>query len=971
METTRHKRSKSATAIQGNYQVHRHKAVPKPIANSRLRSGEITKEDSSTLESGQNSFKRGSGAPIKKLLAEEMAKESENRRRSPNVIARLMGLDGLPSPQYKQQKRLSEKHQQRNASVGINQNEQPHESRSSKMSPVDQQDFKDVYEDMEASHVTNHRYSSRWSANSRFTMPEIAHKQQKFMDAKHCSNNEKLQLSKQFDDTLEILDSSKDLLLKYLEQPHPMHLKQLHDMKIDPYSSLYGPVASLELLSSAEYECKGKIWKSARDGLCKRDTSSRQKREDGLLLQSHNHHGPYHSCKTEKSQLNVKNETEILPTRIVVLKPNLIKRANAVTSVSSPESSCTHMASLKNHLQPRGSYSEEMLSCKRKNSSSEASFLNTKSREDRKIAKDITRQMAEHFKLSGGLRGYAGDESSYDAYESDSSSASEVVTLSSRNSFDANDRIKYSPSGPYESMVSREAKKRLSERWKMTHKSRSFAPIAKGSTLGEMLAVPERETVQEFNAAICLDGASEGFAGSSDSSGWGGPLGISSRDGWNDGCIRHSSRSRSLPPSPVASRIYRTNGRHEPLLSDTVKNEKLYRDRIKERKRNPSKKDKTSAKDVQSSIRTSLACYSKGNDSGLSPNLSSNLIQSDIGACKEDPYEKHLIHCQTPDTADSLRKFVGDELTNTKPGSLSLSSLDSSLNVQPEPSDFTKENDDSAACDQEDANLQESVLGQSERTSSLKCLGPEPESSESSKEADHLSPVSVLEVSFAEDLSSSSDCFETVNAQLNVLRMQLQLLKIESGSYGGATVVSPSEKDVMLQQPIVEYEEKSFVGGDSWESSYIVDTLLYSGLEEFDSDTSFASWHSPECPLGPWVFTNLEKKYGGKTSDLKFERRLLFDRINSALLEIFQKHADQRPRVQPKIIGASKWQTHGVKDYLIKLLANREHNVRGDRPENRLDREMNWLGFRDDIDMIGKEIEKLLIDDLIGEVLAL
>ena len=63
--------------------------------------------------------------------------------------------------------------------------------------------------------------------------------------------------------------------------------------------------------------------------------------------------------------------------------------------------------------------------------------------------------------------------------------------------------------------------------------------------------------------------------------------------------------------------------------------------------------------------------------------------------------------------------------------------------------------------------FQESVLGQSERTSSLKCLGPEPESSESSKEADHLSPVSVLEVSFAEDLSSSSDCFETVNAQLN------------------------------------------------------------------------------------------------------------------------------------------------------------------------------------------------------------
>lgn len=201
--------------------------------------------------------------------------------------------------------------------------------------------------------------------------------------------------------------------------------------------------------------------------------------------------------------------------------------------------------------------------------------------------------------------------------------------------------------------------------------------------------------------------------------------------------------------------------------------------------------------------------------------------------------------------------------------------------------------------------------------------------------------------------------------------MQLQLLKIESGGYAGTAMLSSSNRDVMQQQPEMVYEEKSFVGGDCWESSYIVDALLCSGLEEFDSDTSFVSWHSPECPLGTWVFTNLEKKYNGKTTDLKFERRLLFDRINSAILEIFQQHEEQCPWVQPKIIGASKWQKNGVKDFLIKLLVNQELKVNEDRPENRLDRELNWLGFRDDINMIGKEIEKLLIDDLIGEVVAL
>lgn len=201
--------------------------------------------------------------------------------------------------------------------------------------------------------------------------------------------------------------------------------------------------------------------------------------------------------------------------------------------------------------------------------------------------------------------------------------------------------------------------------------------------------------------------------------------------------------------------------------------------------------------------------------------------------------------------------------------------------------------------------------------------------------------------------------------------MQLQLLKMESGGYADAPILSSSNSDVMQQQTELVFEERSIFGGDSWESSYIVDVLLYSGLEEFDSDTSCVSWLSPGCPIGPWVFTNLEKKYNGKTTDIQFERRLLFDRINSALFEIFQQHVDQCPWVQPMMIGVSKWQKLGLKDYLINLLFNQEHKVNGDRPETRLDREMNWLGFRDDIDMIGKEIEKLLIEDLLGELVAI
>ncbi|CAK9147226.1 unnamed protein product [Ilex paraguariensis] len=44
--------------------------------------------------------------------------------------------------------------------------------------------------------------------------------------------------------------------------------------------------------------------------------------------------------------------------------------------------------------------------------------------------------------------------------------------------------------------------------------------------------------------------------------------------------------------------------------------------------------------------------------------------------------------------------------------------------------------------------------------------GPEPETSESSQEADHPSPVSVLEVHFTDDVSPGSECFERVGAGL-------------------------------------------------------------------------------------------------------------------------------------------------------------------------------------------------------------
>ena len=45
----------------------------------------------------QSISKRINEVPIKSLIAEEISKESDSKKRSPSVVARLMGLEGLPN----------------------------------------------------------------------------------------------------------------------------------------------------------------------------------------------------------------------------------------------------------------------------------------------------------------------------------------------------------------------------------------------------------------------------------------------------------------------------------------------------------------------------------------------------------------------------------------------------------------------------------------------------------------------------------------------------------------------------------------------------------------------------------------------------------------------------------------------------------------------------------------------------------
>ncbi|KAG8374296.1 hypothetical protein BUALT_Bualt11G0117000 [Buddleja alternifolia] len=933
MEITRHRRSKSASGIEGIRQFQNHKAFSRFSPEYRSYIDERTRDDDMfTLELGQSSLRRATGRPRKKLLAEEMYKEVESKRRSPSIIARLVGLEGLLSPgHHKQQKRLSDSCQQKNASISIQPNRQTYDGRSNRRSSTEQQEFRDVHEDFEASHLVNRRCSSRWSANSILTKHEMALIQQKYKDAKHISTNGKFRGSIELGDTSGMLDLD--------------NVNHLHDLQVNPSSTLVRDTAVLKPRSSAKYEGNFKAWKSERD-TSKKNTTSHLEREDGLLLERHNYHRARISHQSSKIQLEEKHEKKILPTRIVVLKPNLGNIHNVGISGSSPDYSHGYWPNFREPEEYVGGV--ETVSWRRKDSSCDVGLSKPASKEAREIAREITRRMRGGCDetvdaKSSGFRGYAGDESSYDAHDSDFDSEIEMFKLVSRNSFgDDNKRCRKYPACSLVEWSLREAKKRLSERWKMTRRYQDLELVGQSKTLGEMLAIPDKEARPK-----CLNAKTRND-----------PLGISSRDGWKDEINRTSSRSRSLPPSTDGG-SQRRGTHHEALAGEkhVMRSEPIRLGRVKIAKRNRSHKEVFSSQDSKSRSKKSLPCESthiKERESSseanfeieMEANIKDLSHQMSRMAAKGDPYESP----------------VSEVIMTAEHGSRTLSPKASHL-VPKQPSSVV-DNGKAAIRDQKDSSLQKRPPEQG--SPSLQYLLAEPDTSESSKEADHTSPVSVFEVPFTEDTSSSSESFERVNAELHELRMQLQLLKMESCSYADVSTLASIEKEIALLYSLLS-EGNNILGAESWEISYALDVLIECGLQESGFDMFVTKWHSPDCPLDPKLFNNLEKNYSDDNIDLRLERRLIFDRLNWVIVEIFQQNVDFCPWVMPKLTGLSRQKERVIEslgDLINRVFANVEIT------ERVLDREMLWSNYRGEIDEIGNEIEKLLIDDMINEFIS-
>lgn len=589
------------------------------------------------MEFRRSSSSKGSGTPIKMLLAEEMSKQMELRQQPSSVIARLMGLDALPTqqPLHKQQK-SSKNDFQRTRSVGFQEKYVIHEDRSFTKRSKEQKEFKDVFEVMETPKVEKSSIHSveRATVSSKLSEAKMAFIRQKLMDAKRFSTAPNLDRSLEFRDAMDILDSNTDLFLKFLQEPDSLFTKHLHDLQAVPSSPQSSDVRVLKSSKAAKHK-KSKLYlKSERkmEGhiqLQKDIAGLLQKQEHGRL--SHNKQDFYITNNLSKSQFEGNTETSLFPTRIVVLKPS--HRAHDATwSVSSLSSSGSSHSSHRKHTESRRSRSTESFPELRDrpkliNNVDSVRHTPKVSREvARVITQQVRRTVSSDFNLStSALKGYSGDESSDRMSGNESVKDSEALVQSSRHFYDWSSRCSPSSSYSAESSVSREAKKRLSERWKMTQKFQEVGFGSKGSsTLGEMLALPDKERPLTTSGSwIAEIGPSSRSSVNQILERQDYPSGISSRDGWNDGSLRIRPRSRSLSTSSIDYRSLQTRTRHGSLDGDNCF-------MLKEPVEGPDKSFKEGSDQKEASFSEELGVYSKSSQSHLHKSAENGLTVREI-----------------------------------------------------------------------------------------------------------------------------------------------------------------------------------------------------------------------------------------------------------------------------------------------------------------------------------------------------
>ncbi|XP_074273367.1 uncharacterized protein LOC141596982 isoform X2 [Silene latifolia] len=190
----------------------------------------------------------------------------------------------------------------------------------------------------------------------------------------------------------------------------------------------------------------------------------------------------------------------------------------------------------------------------------------------------------------------------------------------------------------------------------------------------------------------------------------------------------------------------------------------------------------------------------------------------------------------------------------------------------------------------------------------------------------------------------------------------IEAMSTESSSEGPGMIISSDASDgggsTVYYREDAQIEEPS---SESYHFSYLVDVLVESGM-------LMGNLELESYVLDTLVFDLLENKYGKSDLRERSERRLLFDRIRSGLVEILQPcvgiHSWTKP-VAKRLSGFRRsWAF--VEEELWGFLVNQE------QVKNKSDKAcglgVEWLDLEEDVVLMVEEIQNLVIDEVVEEL---
>jgi len=204
------------------------------------------------------------------------------------------------------------------------------------------------------------------------------------------------------------------------------------------------------------------------------------------------------------------------------------------------------------------------------------------------------------------------------------------------------------------------------------------------------------------------------------------------------------------------------------------------------------------------------------------------------------------------------------------------------------------------------------------------------------------------------------------------LENQLETLKSESESYSdGSGMEVSSDEESALDSAIKESKKSEPIGfldtQESRDSSYIDDILA----EVLLGDKNWVPGKR-DLVITPKIFVKLEKKYYAETSRKRSERKILFDRVNSGLVEILESFSATPTWKKPvsRRLGTAL-STCGLKQEVWKVLARQEKRAKKESlakvPVIDID---EWLELEADDESVVCELESMIVDELLAEVVS-